>query len=326
MNSLTNIKVGEKINTQLVVLEAAERKTRANKPYIACRLSDGTTNIAGNYWDWPEDSGVPQRGLVYDVTATVGDWQGVPQLNIMKMSINTEANIADFIPSSDIDIEAVYNEAMQIAESITDDFLYKIVSGILYELKHLWLTVPGAKSIHHAYKAGTLIHSVSVAHIAKSIAANIPEANNSLVIAGALLHDLGKLYTYGFDGAAIDYTDEGQLFEHAFMGAEFIGNYAEDKCGTIEHERKIGLLRHIILSHHATLEFGAVVTPRCLEAYIVHHADAVDAAAEQIRVAAKAIDNKPWTDKIWAMNNTPHLNPSYISKIFSSDTQTKETV
>jgi len=160
---------------------------------------------------------------------------------------------------------------------------------------------------------------LQVAKLASTIAHIRPIASVKLAFVGAMLHDVGKLFTYGFDGAAIEFTDEGQLYEHAFIGAEFIGNYAEsnDMLKFVEDERKLGLLRHIILSHHGTLEFGAVITPKCLEAYIVHHADALDAATEQIKTADNASQKGAWTDKIWPLNNMPHLKPSYINNIFA---------
>lgn len=324
MSKLSEIKNGQKLETELVVLEASERKTKAGKPYLAMVLSDGERRINGNYWDWEPTGDTVQINTVYMVSAGVSEWQGTLQLNILNMRISAEASLCDFMPSSGADIDYVYATALTIANSIKDEQLRTLTVGLLIELEDKWRTIPGAKSVHHAYVAGTLIHSVSVATIAAAIAKHIPEANSSLVTTGALLHDLGKLYTYGMDGVVIDYTDEGQLFEHAFIGAEFVGNFAENI--TID-DGKLALLRHIILSHHKNLEYGAVVTPKCIEAYIVHYADAIDATAEQLREASKNADTAPWLDKIWSLDNMRHLNPSYINnKVFVEETQEKETV
>ena len=165
-----------------------------------------------------------------------------------------------------------------------------------------------------------MIHSYSVAKIAKAIAANIPEANVDLCMVGGMLHDIGKLFTYNMNGIAIDLTDDGMLYDHIFMGAEFVGNFAEAHIDTDSYAntKKLQLLRHIILAHHGSLEFGSPVIPQCIEAAIVHSADEIDATAEQIRDAARrAPDNVKWTERIYTLGNKPKLTPHYIDCIMS---------
>jgi len=321
MHNLAEIKSGSKLTQSLVVVEAQERKTRASKPYLSVVLSDGERRISGNYWDWKPAEGVPSPNDIFIVTAVVQEWQGTLQLNITDMMIDTAGNLYDFMPSSGKDVEGIYEEAHKFAEAIPDEQLRTLTMHLLDVLQDRWMTVPGARTVHHAYVAGTLIHSLSVAKIAFAIAEQIPEANISLVMSGALLHDLGKLFTYGMNGVVIDYTDEGQLYEHAFIGAEFVGNIVETHELEVD-EARLALLRHIILAHHKNLEFGAVITPKCLEAYIVHYADAIDATAEQLREASKNSPDKTWLDKIWTLDNMRHLNPSYINnKVFAEVSQ-----
>lgn len=321
MEKIRELKSGVTTTIALVVLEATPRKTKTGKDYLAVKLSDGETQIAGNMWDWDPANEV-FKNVVYDVKATVTEWQGTLQLNIYTMALNTNKPLTDFMPSSGNDIDAVFSRFENKASFIGDTFLKTLVNKLLKELEGRWKTVPGAKAVHHAYVGGTLIHSDSVAKIAYDIAmavnSNVP-VNTDLVIAGAMLHDVGKLFTYGLDGVTIDYTDEGQLYEHAFMGAELVGNVAEELISSPEDEKLLGLLRHIILSHHKTLEHGAVITPKCLEAYIVHHADAIDATAEQLRVADTGDGSSAWTDKVWALDNMRHVKPSYIQQLASGE-------
>ena len=196
--------------------------------------------------------------------------------------------------------------------------LTNLAMALLEELQAKWLTVPGARGIHHAYLAGTLIHSYSVACIAKSIAEHTPGANVDLCTVGGMLHDIGKLYTYKLDGVSVDMTDEGMLYDHLFIGAEFVGNYAEQYNISHRDELKLALLRHIILSHHGKLEYGAVSVPLSIEAHIVYHADAIDAAAEQVREYSSKVGNVMWTDRIWALENKPHLTTQYVDKVMES--------
>ena len=206
---------------------------------------------------------------------------------------------------------------------VKDDTLREIALAALQELQELWITVPGAKQVHHAYVGGTLVHSYSVAKLAGAMA-NAVCANWDLAVVGGMLHDIGKLFTYKVNGVSIDMTSNGMLYEHIFMGAEFIGNFAETHVDVEDPYvyAKVRLLRHIILSHHGGLEYGSPVTPQCIEAYIVHHADNLDATIEQIRTAGEKAGESRWSDRIYTLNNRPHLTPLYVNEAFASHEET----
>lgn len=314
---ISNLEVGKTCTITLVVKSATPRETRAKKPYLALELYDGVDTINGNYWDWTSGN-IPEVNSVLDVTAMVTEWQGKMQLTINSMRNNTTRHLAEFMPSNGMDIGKVYNSTYELIGSVKDDTLRSIGLGILEALQDLWLKVPGAKGVHHAYIGGTLVHSYSVAKIAKAIAGQIPEANVDLCVVGGFLHDVGKLYTYKMNGIAIDRTDDGNLYEHIFMGAEFVGNFADNIVNTDDYTvmKKLQLLRHIILSHHGKLEYGSPVPPQCMEAFIVNCADGVDASTEQIRMAARKVPSgTKWTERIYTLNNCAQLDPSYVAYI-----------
>lgn len=317
MIKIKDLAIGGITHIALVVLSATARETKAKKPYLQLELFDGTDKIQGNYWDWTSGK-IPEKNTILDVHAQVTEYQGVKQLNIKSLSKNTERHLSEFEPSSGVDIAEVYKEAYACTLNVKDDFLRNITLGILEELKALWYEVPGARGVHHAFVGGTLVHSLSVAKIACAISKQIPESNDDLCFVGGLLHDIGKLYTYKLDGITIDMTDEGMLYEHTFMGAEFVGNYAHENY-LAEDERtayKLEMLRHIILSHHGVLEYGAAVPPMCIEAHIVNRADGVDASAQQIIEASRKLGNVKWTDRIYTLNNKPQLTTQYVKEVF----------
>lgn len=316
---ISNLEVGKSCEITLVVKSATARETKAKKPYLQLELFDGTDTISANYWDWASGN-IPPVNSILDVTAQVTEWQGKPQLNVKALRNNTTRHLAEFMPTSGNDLSKVYSDAYDLMCQVNDNMLRDLALGILDELSELWLTVPGARGVHHAYIGGTLIHSYSVAKIAKAIANTVPEANVDLCVVGGMLHDIGKLFTYKMNGIAIDLTDDGILYDHIFMGAEFVGNYAEAHLNTdtYANAKKLQLLRHIILSHHGSLEFGSPVIPQCIEAIIVNSADGIDASAEQIRDAARKVpDNIKWTDRIYTLGNKPKLTPHYIDVIMS---------
>ena len=317
-------KMGSSFTIPLVVIGATARKTKAGKPYLQMKFFDGTDSISGNYWDWAGKV-IPEKNSILNVNAQLTEYLGTPQLNIKSMTTNTELHISEFTPNSGIDIGATYLEAYEMASNVTDDFLRNLTLTILDRLKHLWVTVPGASTVHHAYTAGTLIHSVSVAKIAKALAEVIPGSLIELATVGGLLHDLGKLFGYRINGIVCEMTDEGLLYEHTFLGAQFINNFAEENnlLKDDKDEAKLELLCHIILSHHGKREYGAAVPPSSIEAHIVHQADALDAAAEQIRIESNKAGRAKWTERIWALENRPHITTQYTNAVYHN---TEETV
>lgn len=320
MVKIKDLTIGSATVLPLVVLSATPRETKAKKPYLQLELYDGTDSIQGNYWDWISGK-IPEKNTILDVSAQVTEYMGTKQLNIKSLSTNTDRHLSEFEPSSGVDMSNIYMEAYSLVADVKDDFLRSTALEVLEQLKHELLVIPGAKSVHHAFVGGTLVHSLQVAKIAKAMSGIISESNDDLCFVGGLLHDIGKLYTYRLNGIVIDMTDEGMLYDHVFMGAEFIGNFVENN-GLIKTEKdfsKLELLRHIILSHHGCMEYGAAVPPMCIEAHIVHSADGVDAAVQQVIEASNKLSETKWTDRIWALSNRPQLTTQYVKKVFKEE-------
>lgn len=311
---------GNTATLPLVVTKVTARETRAKKPYLNIEFYDGIDSISGNYWDW-SGKNMPAKNAILDVTAQLTEYMGVPQLNIKSLRTNNDLHISSFTPSNGQDIGATYLEAYRLVSDIKDDFLRELTLNILEHLKHQWITVPAAVKVHHAFAAGTLIHSLSVAKIAKNLANDIDGAFCELCFIGGLLHDVGKLFSYHIDGVVCELTDVGMLLDHTFIGAQFVVNFAEE-LSLLKGDRddaKLDLLTHIILSHHGKLEYGAAVPPSSIEAHIVHHADALDSAIEQIRVESNKTYKSMWTERIWPLSNRPHITTQYTQAVFRTE-------
>ena len=315
--------------TALVVASVSARKTRRGSDYLTLELFDGSDKITGNYWNW-RGNNIPALKTILDIEYTVTEYNGNKQLNISAMHSNNKLTLDEFMPNLENggSIEKVFDEALRLVEQLNDMYLLAICEAALKNYRHLWLHVPGAKSVHHAFMGGTLVHCLSTAKIARSIAENIDIANIDLVTAGALLHDIGKLKAYEITGVVIDMTDTGLLFDHLYLGAKMLQDIANSVCPIDELNEaqifRLEQLQHIILSHHGEKEYGAVINPATVEAHIVYQADTIDAEMQMLREAAKKSSGK-WTDKIWTLHNVPHIRPQFTERMMSFETTRSET-
>lgn len=317
MEKIRDLVVNQTFATTLVVASATARETKAKKPFLQLELFDGADTIQGMYWDWTSGI-IPEKNLIVDVTGQVTEYNGTKQLNVKSIKSNTEVHLSEFAPESDVDIAEIYKDAYECTLNVKDNFLRSLTLEVLEQLRNRWLEVPGAVKVHHAFVGGTLVHSLSVARLACAMSKLIPESNDDLCFVGGMLHDLGKLYTYKLDGVTIKMTNEGNLYEHIFMGAEFIGNFAEEKPWYNEDldYYKLAILRHIILSHHGNLEYGSPVLPACIEAHIVSHADGVDASVQQVIEHSRKHEGAMWTDRVYALGNRPQLTTHFVRDVF----------
>ncbi len=155
-------------------------------------------------------------------------------------------------------------------------YLQALLNAFFQEEKTICLfkRAPAAKGFHHVYLGGLLEHTLSVVRLLEKVSDHYPQLNKDMIIAGGILHDIGKIYEFSYDNI-IDYSDEGRLIGHIVMGVEMINK----KIAVIpDFPVQLALeLRHIILSHHGEFEFGSPKRPKTLEALVVHYIDDMDA-------------------------------------------------
>ena len=153
---------------------------------------------------------------------------------------------------------------------------------------------PAAKTFHHSYLGGLLEHTYSVCEMSKAVAEHYPELDRDLLLAGAFLHDIGKIRELRFD-KVIDYTDEGRLLGHLILGVSMV----DEKLSAIRSfPQGLSLrLKHLILSHHGQYEFGSPKRPKFLEAFALHLIDDLDAKMNGLgRFMVKDRQEGAWTD------------------------------
>jgi 3'-5' exoribonuclease len=134
--------------------------------------------------------------------------------------------------------------------------------------------------MHHAYIGGLLEHCLSMAVLADKIARHYSGIDRDRLLAGVVLHDIGKVREFDYE-YAIDYSDEGRLLGHIAIGLEMIEEKIRDLPDFPEEERR--LLQHMVVSHHGALEFGSPEPPKTMEAVLLHYIDEIDSKINGIR-------------------------------------------
>lgn len=271
-----------KIISQFLVIDKSIKRSKNNKPYLELILQDKTGQIDGRMFNKKvhQEFDNIEENKVYNI---VGKIQEFP-VNSKKYNILIERVIPakryieeDFIiqvENRDSHIEYLINTISEI-----EDKELKLILTTLFENETFFekfITAPAAKRHHHNYRGGLLVHTNEVVEICKTISAIYEDINSDLLIAGAILHDIGKTETYEYKSEKIDMNYEGVMLEHLFIGASII----KELTDSLEISEKIKIdLIHLILSHHGELElgWGSAVNPRLPEAVALHQADDMSA-------------------------------------------------
>jgi len=254
-------------------------KSKAGKTYLSLKLQDKTGFIDAKVWELNNDIQSFAENDYIKVDGVVVAYQNDLQLKVIKIRKSQEGEYdpQDYVPRTDKDVELLYSELLDYIKSVKDKFIKRLLESIFLEepvVSNYFKTHSAAKQMHHSYMGGLLEHTIAVAKICEFLSGSYEYVNRDMLIAGALLHDVGKVMELS-PFPVNDYTDEGELLGHIVMGTELIGKHAAKIEGfppALEH-----LLKHMIISHHGVYEYGSPKLPKTVEAFLLHMADDTDA-------------------------------------------------
>ena len=299
--TVAELEVGERI----VGTYAAKSRSLTSfksKPgqYLSLTLADATGEITARMWDNAEEAAALfSEGDAVTVRAVVEEYRGQKQLVIEKLkpADQAEADAADLVPSSSRDLDSLRERLLEIVESISNPHLSALLDEFFGDEAFLnrYCRAPGAKSLHHSHLGGLLEHTIGVAEILETVARVHPELDRDLMMAGALLHDLGKVGELECRGA-IEYTDAGRLVGHTVLTDRMV-NKAIDRIEGFPEELS-NRFTHLLLSHHGQREYGAPVLPMTAEACALHYADNLDAHVQYFSqvIADGQANGSRWSD------------------------------
>jgi 3'-5' exoribonuclease len=286
---IADLKETERHHMQVVVSEKSLRATSKGKPYLQLLVADRTGTIDAKVWDdadfWNQQF---VAGDICKIACVVDSWNNKLQLKIEKIRkcADGEYTLDDFILCSKFDPVTMFNALFAIIDSMQDDEYRRVVENIVIANKDAFVVAPAAMKMHHAFRSGLLEHTLSVAKACDAMSIVYRDLNRDLLLAGAILHDLGKVAEQT-TGLKMEYTVEGQLTGHIFSVLEMIHDETHPTHGMPIHPEKLVMLKHMIVSHHGVPEWGAVKRPAIPEAIVLHHVDMIDAG---IQMAFQALD------------------------------------
>ena len=267
------------LNEPFLLQDLVRRETKDGRPYLLCTYRDKTSHINSVFWDVPADVDDWIRpGIVVLVTGRVSNYRNALQITTTDLNPIEADNLSQFLPSSERRQEVMIKELRQTIDELSDPWK-ELVGRILLDPDFLivFANAPAARLLHHAYIGGLLEHSLNMANLARFLAQQYPYVNIDLLISGTLLHDVGKALEYD-TSSSFDFTDDGRLVGHVMRAAIMVEQAAE-KQGNVPEE-DLRQLIHLISSHHGTMEWGAPVVPKTLEAILLHQIDLLDSRVQ----------------------------------------------
>ena len=288
------------------ILRTAQVRTASNgKPYLNAVLADTSGSMDAKMWDFSGRLSPAEEGKVIKIRGEVSEFKGSLQMNIRKIRLAEETDsyaLEDLVPTAPIDSVREMEYVQELIGSIADEDYRTLCSVMLDRHLAAFGRIPAAKNVHHSFLSGLLMHTSSMLRIADFLASEIyPNVvNRSLLLAGTLLHDFAKEREYDFSelGLVTDKTVEGMLLGHLVMGAEEIGQVGRE-LGT--PERKLLLLRHMLLSHHGTPEFGAAVIPSIAEAELLAYIDLLDSRMEIYAETFETLEPGRFSERVFSL-------------------------
>jgi len=289
------------------------RQKKSGDLYLSLLLGDRTGDLDAKMWDnvagvidtFNRDDFVVVKGLV-------NVYHNRPQLTIHKVQRIDEAEVdpADFFPASERGPNEMFAELRGIVAGFANPHLKALVETFLgdEEIARRYRRAPAAKMIHHAYLGGLLEHVLSLCSLCRVAAEHYKNIDIDLLLAGAVLHDIGKLYELDYD-RSFGYTTEGQLLGHIAIGLRLIG----EKLRALPEfpPRLRALVEHMVVSHHGHLEFGSPKVPLFPEAMLLHCLDDLDSKMECMR---SLLDNDRHLEGNWTGYSQP-LDRTVLKKL-----------
>ena len=330
--NIIDINAGDRILGQFLLADAKKGVKDNGATYWSLVLQDSTGVLDAKKWDYlPTDDAILVKGNVVQIDGEVLRYRNALQVKVRSAEA-VDQDLVDwsrFLACAPMPVDVMRKKLDACLDAIKDKDISTLARAYINDFLDVYLTYPAAVRNHHDYLGGLLFHSLTMADLAVNVCKVYPNCNRDLVIAGVLIHDIGK--TVELSGVrGTQFTLEGKLLGHISIGhAEFrkkaqeLGYYAFDDLSPEEQEtnkelarkKEIAiLLEHIILSHHTRPEFGSPVMPATREAFVVAMVDDLDAKMNILDKAYRLVEPGNTTAKLFNMDDRYFYKPQFVEE------------
>ncbi len=297
---LKSLEVGETFTGFYLLREKLMGVKRDGANYLTLDICDQTGRLKAKLWtdaDRINEELIP--GEVIKIHGAVTRYNEKNEVNIQQIRPTNERDEIDWeklIPVSSVDPQTVLDQFEKMASRFKNEKLKELVLAVFQDekIKPVLLRAPGGKMWHHARLGGLLEHTRGVVNVCRILARLYPQVDRELLLSGAMLHDIGKIYEYT-SKTIFDYTDKGRLVGHIVIGAQMV----TEKAHAIDDfpEDVLDRLLHLVLSHQG--EYDTPKKPSIPEAFLLYWADEIDSKMD----ALKILKNNLAEGETWKYNN-----------------------
>lgn len=306
---MIDLQIGDTFTDYYVISDLHVRSDRNGHPFLTAVLSDATGALPAKMWDYGGPFSEEDNGRIVKVQGSVTEFNGSPQITIRQLRAADDRDsgryqMEELLPCAPIDTERALKDVRELTESIRDPDYRRAAQAMLDRHLDAFRTIPAAKSVHHEYLHGLLMHTAYMLRTADYLADLYSHIiDRSLLLAGTLLHDLSKDREFSFSplGLVSGYTVSGDLLGHLYLGAQEVADVCRDL--NVPEEKTI-LLQHLILSHHGDPEFGACVPPRCAESELLSLIDRIDSRMEIYTKAVESVPEGSFSAPVFSLGKT----------------------
>lgn len=285
--------------------DVVKKVTKKGNSYFSCLVMDRNCSQESRIWAW--EGNEPESGQIVLADYSYDKQYGLA-LNLVKRKIDASealereelTQLVDaLVPRAKVEILSV--ELRNLVNRLSNRYLKNLLEILLLsdgEISEKFTKAPAATTNHHVRIGGLLEHSVNLAKMCLEVAAHYEDTvDKDILICGALLHDIGKVYSYHFDDFSFSMTDQGMLEDHISLGLKIIAT-ATRQIDDFPDELEM-ILSHIIVSHHGLKEWGSTVPPKTLEAIIIQNLDRLESQAEAfLNIRRSTPRDQNWSKRV----------------------------
>lgn len=291
---------GREIDDYFVVKTKGIYSSKNNTKYMSLELRDRTGTIDAKVWDHVDELGsLFEKNDIIRVRARTRFYQNRPQLNVINIEKVEDdipfSEIKELFPQGERDIDVLKDVYFTVLEEIENPYIRSLFETLnkKEEILERFFLFPASISVHHMYVGGLLDHSLSVTYMCKGVA-GFTGGDKDIIIAGSLLHDIGKTEEMEFK-AGFRYSDRGRLLGHITLGVTMLERLIREIDGFPSYLQDI--LSHIIISHHGVEEWGSPKKPMSIEALTIHYIDNLDAKVMGVKEHMREkMEDDRWTE------------------------------